>query len=170
MGAKPAAPRYGIGDVVGFQDGAHRAVGRVLEPRGPLGVNRRHIYRLRVLTGADEPVEFEMPEDELEPAAPARAEVREYLATGGLVDMLSRNLSVGPKPTRVWLTYNPIGALTHTFLAEDGLLGGAIPPSFTLNDASRILEQKQGVVFDFLNTFGLNRTDAEEVVRRIGTA
>ena len=170
MVVKTPTARYKVGDVVGFWDGVRRAVARVLEPRGPLGVNRRHLYRLRVMTGADEPVVFEMPEDELDPAVPTEDEVVGFLVGGGLVDMLGRHGKYGRNPARVWLTYNPIGVMTYTFLEEDGLVGGAnVPPGALTEDQRKIFEPKKGEVVAFVRSFGLAQTDAVEVVRRIGT-
>jgi hypothetical protein len=170
MGVKAAAPRYKIGDVVGFWDGVRRAVARVLEPRGPLGVNRRHLYRLRVMTGADEPVVFEMPEEELDPAVPTEDEVVGFLVTGGLVDMLGKHGKYGRNPARVWLTYNPIGVMTYTFFEEDGLVGGANVPPGALNDDGKIGRRKKGEVLQLLHSFGLSPACAESVMESVGTS
>lgn len=62
--------KYKVGDWVSFPYGAMTLVAQIIEARGPLGVNGRHIYRIRVPRGAEEPDCFEMPGDEMERASP----------------------------------------------------------------------------------------------------
>lgn len=169
MATKVAPPRFRVGEVVAFPYGVHGAQALVREQRGPLGVNGRHIYRIRMLSGLDEPIEFEMPEDELSPLALSRDEVVNYLASGGLIDMLGRNQSGGPNPPRVWLTFNPVGQLSHTYVEEDGVRGGEAIPFFSLA-GRKIFEPEKGRVLRFLKSFGLNQADAEEVIHRVGTS
>jgi hypothetical protein len=65
-------PLFHPGDWVSFAFGPkNRMLARILEDRGPLGVRGRRLYRVQPPQDAlGESSPFEMPEDELEPAAP----------------------------------------------------------------------------------------------------
>src|SRR5947209_3027980 len=110
--------RFKVGDWVAFPYGNKDLIAQVVEERGPLGINRRHLYRILVPRESGEPDSFEMPEDELAAAAPPdKAAIIQYLKEGGLVEMLQSNLSAGRDQPRVWLTYTPRGQISHTFIA-----------------------------------------------------
>jgi hypothetical protein len=142
----------------------------VIEARGPLGIKGRHLYRVRVIRDAEEADAFEMPEDELEAAAPpARGAVLEYLRRGGLADILRANLAGGQEPPRVWLTYTPRGGVTHTINADRGLVGGVAVPSSALHDG-KVFAGKRADVLALLAGLGLSQTDAEDVLAMVGTA
>jgi hypothetical protein len=64
------AGRFKVGDWVSFQYGTRSVVAQVIEARGPIGVNRRRLYRVRLAREFAEPDSFEMPEDELQAASP----------------------------------------------------------------------------------------------------
>jgi hypothetical protein len=66
--ADQEAGRFKVGDWVSFQYGARNVVAQVIEARGPIGVNRRRLYRVRLAREFAEPDSFEMPEDELQAA------------------------------------------------------------------------------------------------------
>lgn len=69
--ASRQTPRFHPGDWVSFQFGSRKAVARVLEDRGLLGVRGGRLYRVQPpLDEAGESAPFEMPEDELESAVP----------------------------------------------------------------------------------------------------
>lgn len=162
--------RYRVGDFVAFLYGPHRAVARVVEDRGPLGLNGHHVYRVAHFSEEEESDEFELPEHALEPRTLSRAEKMDYLAGGALLDILRRG-SGGRNPPRVWLSFTPRGRISHTFIEQNGVLGGeVIPPRTLTEDERKIFEPKKDEVVAFVRSFGLVQTDAEEVVRRIGTA
>ena len=106
VGVKP--PKFRVGDWVTFQYGARRVFAQVIEDRGPLGVNRRRLYRIRLDQDLNDPIAFEMPEDDLEKALPDKNAVIAYLKQGGLVRILQTNLQGGKNQPRVWLTLSPL--------------------------------------------------------------
>src|SRR4051794_31653080 len=121
--------RFKVGDWVSFQFGARRATAQIIEDRGPLGVNGERIYRIRLDRDSTEPDEFELREAQLEPASlPDKSAVLKYLKEGGLVAILRSNLTGGKQQPKVWLSYTPRGAATHTFTARRGVIGGATVP------------------------------------------
>ena len=67
---KKPAPKFRVGDWVSFPFGRERATARVIEDRGPLGVNGRWIYRVRLELPLTDPMEFELAEDMVEAATP----------------------------------------------------------------------------------------------------
>ena len=68
-----------------------------------------------------------------------------------------------------WLTYKPRGGVTHTFAAERGVVGGSAVPYFALHE-EKGFGGKADEVVAFLGSFGLARTEAEDVVAAVGTA
>jgi hypothetical protein len=68
-GQTKAAQRNGdvfkVGDVVEFEMVQRRRRGTIIEDRGPLGTDGRHIYRLSVPIDADNTFEFELSADYL---------------------------------------------------------------------------------------------------------
>jgi hypothetical protein len=67
---KPPKARYKAGDWVTFRYGLRDVLARILEPRGPIGVRQRHLYRIEIPGESAEPDSFELPEEELAPAEP----------------------------------------------------------------------------------------------------
>jgi hypothetical protein len=63
-------PRFQVGDWVALRFGVKKAIAQVIEQRGTIGVEQKHFYRIRLDRLWAEPDQFEMPEDELEPAPP----------------------------------------------------------------------------------------------------
>ncbi len=162
--------RFKIGDWVSFPYGIQQAFAQVIEDRGPLGVNHRHLYRIRFPRDHSEYDSFELPDPYLEPAPPLdKATVLRYLKEGGLVAMLQSNLIGGKEGPRVWLTYGPRGEVTPTFLADRGLIGGELVPFFALQE-DKVFTGKIDQVVRFLHSFGLTHTEAEEVLAAVGTA
>jgi hypothetical protein len=142
----------------------------VVEDRGPLGVGRRRLYRVRLDQDPDEPVFFEMPEEHLEPAPSLdKRRIIRYLKEGALVTILRANLSGGRNQPQVWLTSTAQGEPTYTFIAERGLVGGETIPFFALN-GDKLFTPKEGEVIRFLTSFGLSRTEAKDVIRTVGTS
>jgi hypothetical protein len=168
--SRKQAGQFRVGDWVSFRYGPRSVVAQVVETRGPLGVNQRPLYRIQLSREASEPDSFEMPEDELNAAAPPdREAVVQYLTEGGLVAILRSNLAGGRNPPRVWLTFTPQGEVTHTLTAELGVIGGETVPFFALQE-NRVFTAKKDEVIGFLTSFGLTRNDAVAVVAAVGTA
>ncbi|MHB1559574.1 MAG: hypothetical protein ACYC61_19170 [Isosphaeraceae bacterium] len=171
MGASKAhSPRFRPGDWVTFQYGVRPVFAQIVEDRGPLGANRRRLYRVRLDWDFNESSDFEMPEDEMEKAVPDKTAILKYLKEGGLIQILSTNLQGGRDQPRVWLTYNSRGELAYTFAADRGLIGtGAVVPFWAIHK-DKVFPPKKHAVLDFLSSFGLTREEAESVVETVGTA
>jgi hypothetical protein len=170
---KANPPKFRLGDWVKFQYGVRPVYARIIEDRGPLGAGRRRLYRIRFDQELDqelsEPVEFEMPEDEMEKAVPDRSAILRYLKQGGLIEILRANLSGGKDQPCVWLTYNRRGELSYTYTQDRGLVGsGACVPSWALHE-NKILPDKRPKVLAFLKELGLAPVEAEEVMEAVGT-
>lgn len=67
--SRKQAPRFHVGDWVSLLYGTRRVLAQVIEDRGPLGVNRRRLYRIRVDQDQGEADTFEVREEQLEAAA-----------------------------------------------------------------------------------------------------
>lgn len=168
--AQKQAPRFRVGDWVSFNYGTRPAWAQVIEDRGALGVNRRRLYRVRVDRPEDEPLAFEMPEDDLEAAtALDREAVIDYLKQGGLLSILRSNLGGGPDQPRAWLTWDGRGHVIHTFEPDRGIVGGATVPFFALLE-QKVFVPKVDQVVDLLTSFRLTRDEAVQVIRSVGTA
>lgn len=161
------APRFRVGDWASFRYGSRRVWAQIVEDRGPIGVNRRRLYRVQIGDEQSEVVTFEVPEDELESVEADRAKVIEYLKSGGLVNILRSNLGGGREQPKVWLAFDSHGNLTHTFVAERGFIGGSTVPFFALQ-GNQIFEPKAQEVVAFLSGFGLAPAEAEDVIRAVG--
>jgi hypothetical protein len=166
--------QFSVGDSVSFTLGTTSILGVVIDDRGPIGANSVHIYRVRIPNDPYDDDVFEMPEDELAFAdhtveSIPNSSVVDYLAHGGLVQILKSNTSGGKNQPRVWLTRDSIGNVIHTFTAERGTVGGATVPVSALHD-NRVVAAKVNEVLSFLKTFGLSHDDARCVVNVIGTA
>src|SRR5262245_27220113 len=122
---------FRLGDWVSFLYGPEKAIAQVIEPRGPLGFKGRHVYRIRFAGDNDDTNAFEVSEDGMEAAPPPDKEVIiNYLKEGGLVAILFGNLEKKREQPKAWLTYKQRGGVTHTFLADLGVVGGALIPYF----------------------------------------
>jgi hypothetical protein len=169
---KTKRPKFRLGDWVTFDFGAKPAFAQIIEDRGPLGVNRRRLFRIRLDQESNEPFLFEMPEEEMEKAVPDKTAVLQYLKQGGLVNILGSNLQGGPKQNqpRAWLTFGPRGNIAHTFEAGRGIVGdGSTVPSWALHENKIFFPKKQDVI-TYLGSFGLTREEAEDVVAAVGMA
>jgi len=164
------APRFRVGDWVSLLYGPRRAMARVIEDRGRLGINGRRLYRIHLNRTSEDSTAFEVPEDDLEAAiVPDRAAVVRFLKGGGLSAILRSNLAGGRAQPRVWLTTDPRGEVSYTYFAREGLIGGATVPFLALHDG-KIFTAKRDEVMDFLHDLGLSRPEAEDVIGTIGTA
>jgi hypothetical protein len=162
--------RFKVGDWVSFPYGARNLTAQIVEARGPLGINGRHLYRIRVAREFGEPDSFELPGDDLELApAPHKSAIVRYLQEGGLVAILRANLGGGHNQPKAWLTYTPRGGITHTFDPEQGVMGGSTVPFFALHEG-RVFVGKEEEVIGFLASFGLDRPEAAEILAGVGTA
>jgi hypothetical protein len=154
-------PKFRLGDWVKFLYGVRPVFAQIIEDRGPLGRDRRRLYRIRLDWDLDESTEFEMPEDEMEKVVPDKASILRYLKQGGLIEILQTNTQGGPiqNQPKVWLTFSPRGEVSYTQLAERGLIGsGATVPFYGFDP------RKRPQVLTFLQSFGLTREEAEEVM------
>jgi hypothetical protein len=166
---KANPPEFRLGDWVKFQYGVGPVYAQIIEDRGPLGAGRRRLYRIRFDQELNEPVEFEMPEDEMEKAVPDRAAILRYLKQGGLIEILRTSLSGGKDQPCVWLTYNRRGDLSYTYMQDRGLIGnGARVPFWVLHE-NRIMPDKRFKVLAFLEELGLTSEEAEEVMEAVRT-
>ena len=167
---------FSVDDVVRFPLGPRKAHGVIIEDRGPIGVQGRRIYRVRVDHDPDDSEAFEMPGEEMElvPADDALArpiedsEAVDYLQRGGLISMLQASTS-NEKQIGVWLRRDSLGNVTHTFAADRGLVGGAVIPSGAVHN-NRVSSTKKDEVSKFVESFGLGRRDANAVLKTVGTA
>ena len=68
---RPRAPAdpFPVGSHVRLAWGVGKVVATVVEDRGHIGVGGRRLIRVRIDQPMSEPVELEMPAEELEPAA-----------------------------------------------------------------------------------------------------
>jgi hypothetical protein len=106
----------------------------------------------------------------MEAASPPDKEaIINYLKEGGLVAILFGNLEKKREQPKAWLTYKRRGGVTHTFLAERGVVGGAPIPYFALHE-EKVYTGKKEEVAAFLTSFGLSRAEAEDVISAVGTA
>lgn len=64
--------RFGVGDIVSFSFGLRNVAAQIIEDRGPIGVKGRRLYRVRFDQSADEPIDLEIPEEEVAPLSPER--------------------------------------------------------------------------------------------------
>lgn len=74
IGRKGVAPTKGVairraainvGDIVQFKFGASDVKGHVVEDRGHIGFKGRNLYRILVSMEGDEPMNIELPEEEI---------------------------------------------------------------------------------------------------------
>ncbi len=160
--------RFAIGDWVTVVYGAQPVLARVVEDRGPLGVNQRRLYSIELLLYGDEPCIFETPEENLQSADECKNAMSDYLRQGGLVDILKLNLSGGKKSVQVWLACSS-GDVEYTRDSERGGVGGAAVPFYALHK-DRVFTPMKDEVIDFITTFGFNLDEAESIVRAVGVA
>lgn len=164
--ASNTAPKYRRGDRVTFRYGLRPVLAKVVEDRGNLGVKGRRLYRIRLEQEADEQLAFEVPEDDLSPAVLQKADILRHLKEEGLIEILRSNLG-GKDPPRVWLTLDGRGRVIHTFIPDRGMIGGVAAPFWSLHKEKIDWRSKNSVV-DFLASFGLSESEAEEVIEAVG--
>ena len=164
-------PKFRVGDWVMLEFGVRPAFALIIEDRGPLGVNGRHLYRIRLERSYTEPDYFELAEEDMEKVVPDKAAVMQYLKQGGLAELLQTNLRDGEKPPRVWLTFTPLGQLTPTLNPGLKATGKGTPaPFFAVLKNKVYAPDKEKVVEYLMTSFGLTQEEAEDVVHAVGTA
>ena len=167
---------FAVGARVRVPFGVSKVVGTIVEDRGFIGVQGRRLVRVLIPVEPDEPISFEIPEEDLEPLPDLTTKdkkldpdaVIKYLKIGGLASILRSNLSGGQNQPRAWLCLDQLGQMTHTFVAERGFLGGETVP-FMAVEGMRVFLPKRDEVLLFLGGFGLDQSQAEKVVAAVGT-
>lgn len=167
---------FHIGDRVQITFGRRKLTGVIVEDRGAIGVQGRHLYQVRVSMEPFEPMLVELPAGEMEAVAADTAappsidkqQIMAYLASGGLIAMLRSNLTGGKHQPRAWLCLDNLGNVTHTFLPERGVLGGQVVPFWAVQD-DKIFTPRRDAVVAFVEGFGLSPAEAERVVAEVGT-
>ncbi len=165
---------FSIGDRVTFVFGTKRKQGVVVNDRGHIGANRRRILVVRVPNDPYDEELFEIPEDEIailesENESIANSEIVDYLANGGLLQILNANLSGGKNQPRVWIRRDNIGNVVHTFDPERGMVGGETVPFFALHN-NRVFAPIKDKMVNYLRSFGISKEEAEFVISEVGTA
>jgi hypothetical protein len=157
--------------------GRRKLTGTIVEDLGAIGVRGRRFFQVDIPMDPFEPMSVELPEDEMEAIPPGAEVIRsldkqriiEYLVHGGLISILRSNLSGGKNHPRAWLCPDQLGNVTHTFVPERGVLGGQSIPVGAVHD-NKVFAPKRDSVLSFVESFGLNRHEAEKVVSEVGTA
>jgi hypothetical protein len=119
---KKAARRFRVGDRVSFHYGLRKITARIVEDRGPLGVQGRRLYRLRPLSVPQETGDVEMPEDELE-AAPGPNEEGAAPLQFDIVYIRSGNTNNWVATTKRGAGYGPVkarGAVSYATAKSEG--------------------------------------------------
>ncbi len=176
MSAKRGQSRLRVGDRVRFEFGQHKATGVIAEELGGRGIGGRRLFGVEMPIDPDEPMRLMFPEDELEVIPPGtelpltieKQRIMEYLVYG-LTSILRSNLAGGKNQPRVWLCLDQLGNVTYTFYPERGVIGGQVVPARALYN-SKVFKPKREEVVSFLESFGLNRQEAEKVISEVGTA
>lgn len=168
---------FHVGDRVRVNFGRRQLAGVIVEDRGAIGAQGRHLFQVNIPMDPFEPMMVELPADEIEAVAAGteaalpidKQKVTDYLANGGLISILRSNLSGGRNQPRVWLCLDNLGNVTHSFISERGVLGGQQVPFWAVHDA-KVFTAKQDLVVSFVESFGLTPQEAEKVVSEVGTA
>lgn len=165
---------FQVGDWVRIMLGARKVRALILEDRGNVGRGGRRLFTVEIPADPAEPMTFELAADDMEPTERDEAELDrekavQYLSRGGLVSMLRAGLSAGERQQpRVWLRYDTLGNVTHTFHERHGQMGGTTIPPVPI-DHERIPRSKLGEIREFLGGFGLSKGEIEKVIRAVGT-
>jgi hypothetical protein len=172
-----ARSSFHIRDRVSLDFGRCKLIGEIVEDCGGLGVGGRRLFRVSIPMDPLDPMVVVVPEDEIESApsvtnAPVidGHKIVDYLVNGGLVAIL-RRYNGGEKQPKVWLCLDTLGNVTHTFVAERGIVGGEIIPFWVLHDDnSKIFTAHRGEVEAFLKSFDLSLDEAKKIIEAVGLA
>lgn len=167
---------FQVGDRVKIPLGRRKVAGVISEDRGSIGVHGRRLYQVLVPMDPFEPTAYELPENEIEALSESAnsitaidaARVIDYLKNGGLISILQSNRSGGRNQPRVWLCLDSLGNVTHTFLKERGLHGGETVPFLAVYE-DHVFSPKQDEVSALLRSFGLDASQADEIIASVGT-
>ena len=123
---------FRVGEHVTVDFGPRKLTGVIVEDRGAIGVQGRHLFTVDVPMDPFDPMTIEVPEDEIvrtQAGVPKmdNTKIIEYLTNGGLVSILRSNAG-GKNQPNVWLCLDNLGNVTHTFLPERGVRGGKVAP------------------------------------------
>jgi hypothetical protein len=174
---KDKPPQFQVGERVQFPFGGVKGIGEIVEDRGLVGIPGNRLYAISIPMDPDDSLLWIVPEEQLEPAPPpidqkallTKPRIWEYLKLGGLKLMLHSYSPEGKFQPRAWLCLTPLGNVTHTFVQERGVIGGATVPFAALwND--KIHKPKKTEVTTFLESFGLSKQEAERLIQEIGTS
>jgi hypothetical protein len=176
MSIAQGQPSFRVGDRINVRFGPRKLTGVIVEDRGAIGAQGRHLFQVNIPMEPFEPMMLELPEDELEAADRTdgavpidKDKITDYLTNGGLVSILRSNLSGGRYQTRAWLCLDNLGNVTHTFVPERGMIGGELVPWGAVHD-DKIFRPTRDSVLSLIQSFGLTRDEAEKIVSKIGTA
>lgn len=177
MSATRGQSPFHVGDRVRIDFGRRKLTGVIVEDRGAIGVHGRRLFQVDIPMDPFEPMSVELPEDEMEVIPPGtevarsldKQKVADYLAKGGLISILRSNLAGGRNQPTAWLCHDQLGNVTHTFVPERGVIGGQLVPVAAVYN-SRVFSPKRDCVLSFVESFGLNRQEAEAVISEVGTA
>jgi hypothetical protein len=167
---------FRVGDRVRVDFGRRKLTGVIVEDRGAIGAQGRHLFQVTIPMEPFEPMIVELPEDEMEAVAAEgegavsldKQKIIDYLISGGLISILRSNLVGGRNQPRAWLCLDQLGNATHTFIPERGVIGGQLVPFSAVHD-DKIFTPKRDSVLSFVESFGLNRQEAEKVLSAVGT-
>jgi hypothetical protein len=67
---KELPPRFHVGDWVSVVFGVRRLAAQIVEDHGPIGVNGRRLYDIRLEVAPEAIFTFAAPEEDLQPAVP----------------------------------------------------------------------------------------------------
>jgi hypothetical protein len=157
--------------------GRRKLIGVIVEDRGAIGAQGRRLFQVDIPMDPFEPMSVELPEDEIESVPPGvegdrpmdKQKITDYLINGGLISILRSNLSGGKNQPRVWLCLDQLGNVTHTFISERGVVGGQLVPFSALHE-DKVFAPNLDAVLSFIQSFGLDRQEAEKVVSEVGMA
>jgi hypothetical protein len=168
---------FRVGDRVRVGFGRRKLVGVIVEDRGAIGAQGRHLFQVNIPMDPFDPMTVELPEAEIEAVA-AESEpdfeiendkIIDYLKNGGLIAILRSNISGGKNQPRAWLCLDHLGNVTHTFISDRGIIGGQPVPFWAVHD-DKVFRPERDSVLAFLRSFGLTRQEAEAVVSEVGMA
>ena len=129
--SRKLSPRFRVGDWVSFAYGLRRITAQIVEDRGALGVQGRRLYRVRPMPSREDSHDFELAEEELEPATEPD-EVRSGSTDAGAApipqafDVVyirrgdTRNWVATTKPTTGYGTVKARGAVGYTTAKWEG--------------------------------------------------
>lgn len=167
---------FHLGDRVRIDFGRRKLTGVIVEDRGAIGAQGRHLFLVDIPMDPFEPMSVELPEDEIESIASESETIRQidkrkitdYLVNGGLISILRSNLG-GKNQPRIWLCLDQLGNVTHTFVSARGVIGGQLVPFWSVHD-DKVFTPERDSVLSFVEGFGLNHREAEKIVSEVGTA